>query len=556
MTRILCACLLLANICYAQSDNLYLHAKGYQLLDRLDIMLTNDTILGFTTVKPYNRKDITERIEYLDSLQQANPHALSLSAIDRYNMKRMLLDNSEWTRHYTDSFLRKPLLKHFYQSPAHMYMVNTPVFTLRVEPLLYLQYGKANDGTPNLYQNSRGLLLRGNIGKRISFYQYVTDTQERDPQFVQDWITKHDAVPGAGFYKPYKNGGYDYFDMKGGFSFKAARYFDIQFAYDKLFIGNGYRSLYISDFSNNYLFMRLRTRIWKLDYEMIIAQTIQSVPQKGREMKPVNYMAIHHLSIQLAKWLNLGIYENIMEDGKYGLQLSYLNPVIFYRAAESNLGAAGKCNIGIDLKSNIGRKVQLYGQLLINEFQIKDVMHYSSGAYANKHAFQLGGKYINALGIRNLDIQVEANLIRPFTYTNFDSVTNLTHYHQPLAHPLGASVREYIALLHYQPLKRLYLSAKLAWFKQGLDSAGVNMGGDIFRSYLSRTRSNGYFIGSGIPVTSLTANASASWELFENMFFDFSVTHRNYNVQAMPRSAVFFYMAGLRINMAKRTFDF
>lgn len=556
MRILLCICLLTAKLCTGQSDYLYLNNKAYALLDRLDIKLKNDSLLGFTTVKPYNRKLITERLEYIDSLQQVS-HTQTLSRIDKYNIRSFFMNNEEWTKSYSDSFqAKRPLFKSFYKTPAHMFVVNTPEFTMRVEPLLYLQYGHANDGSQYLYQNTRGLLIRGNVGRRLGYYTYVTDNQERDPAFVRDWVSQHNAVPGVGMYKPFKDNGYDYFDMKGGISFSAARYFHLQFAYDKLFIGNGFRSLYLSDFSNNYLYLRLHTRLWKLQYEMIIAETIQSVPQVEREMRPRNYMTIHHLSAQLAPWLNLGIYENIMEDGKYGLQLSYLNPVIFYRAAESNLGAAGKANIGIDLKSNLSHKVQLYGQILINEFHIKDVMNYKEGTYTNKHAFQLGAKYIDAFGIPNLDLQGELNLIRPYTYTNFDSVTNLTHYNQPLAHPLEASVKEWIALFRYQPTPKLYLSGKLIYYLRGLDSAGFNMGGDIFRSYLSRPRSHGYYIGTGIPVKSLTANLTASWELFENMFLDLNITHRSYNVQGSPSSAVFFYTTGIRINLARRTFDF
>ena len=68
-----------------------------------------------------------------------------------------------------------------------------------------------------------------------------------------------------------------------------------------------------------------------------------------------------------------------MESGVYGLQLSYLNPVIFYRATESNLGASGKANVAFDFKSNIGHHVQLYGTLLFDEFHIDQITNYGAG---------------------------------------------------------------------------------------------------------------------------------------------------------------------------------
>ena len=376
--------------------------------------------------------------------------------------------------------------------------------------------------------------------------------------YVRNFAAALNAVPGEGFYKSYGKDGtaFDFFDIRGGITFNIAKYIHLQYAYDKLFIGNGVRSLFLSDFSNNYLFLRLNTRLWKFKYEMVLAQTIQSVPQIARDMKPKNYMTLHHLSIQATKWLNVGLYENIMETGNNGLQLSYVNPLIFYRATESNLGASGKASLGVDLKANIAHKFQLYTQVLINEFHIKELLRYNDGAFVNKQAIQIGAKYVNAFTIKNLDLQVEYNLIRPFTYTNFDSTTNFTHYNQPLAHPLGASVKELIVVANYHPFPRLYLTGKLIHFVQGLDSAGVNMGGNIFNSYNTRTRNYGYFIGSGIPVNSTAATINLSYELFENGYFDISATHRSYNVSGQANSSVTFYNVGFRLNLQRREFNF
>lgn len=543
----------------AQSDDITLGTKECTILNRLDILLKNDSILGFNTVKPLNRAVFTGRIEYIDSLDKAGKLPVNLSSVDRSNIYRYLMDNAEWTKNKQDSFKsKKPLLHSFYQTPGHFISIKNKILSMEIDPVLNLQFGHSNDGTGNLYTNTRGVLIRGSIDKKIGFYSYFSDNQEMDPLYVRNFVSTNNAVPGVGFYKPFGAGGkgYDYFDFRGGISFNVAKYIHVQYAYDKLFIGNGYRSLFLSDFSNDYLFLRLSTRLWKLKYEMILAQTMQSVPHVQGEMKPKNYMAIHHLSLQAAKWLNVGLCENIMENGSNGLQLSYLNPVIFYRATESNLGLAGKASIGIDLKANIARKVQLYSQLLINEFHIHEILNYGDGAFVNKQALQLGGKYINAFGIDNLDLQMEGNLIRPFTYTNYDSVTNFTHYNQPLAHPLGANVKELILIANYQPLPKLYFTGKIITFKQGLDSAGINMGGNIFRSYTSRTRDYGYFIGTGIPVNSTAASLNISYEVFENAFFDFSATHRTYNVSGQPNSSVLFFNMGFRLNIQRREFNF
>ncbi len=544
-----------AGIC--QSDNLTLNTKDYTLMNQLDIKLQHDSTFSFSTVKPLNRQSMTERVEYIDSLDKAGTLPFQLSKVDRYNIRMFLMDNYEWTNHHQDSFrVKHPILHAFYETTAHLYAVDVKDFNLRVDPVLNLQYGHSNDGVGNTYQNTRGLLFRGSVANKIGFYTYISDNQEVDPLYVQQYVTAHNAVPGAAFYKDISRNGYDYFDFRGGISFTLAKYVHVQYAYDRLFIGNGFRSLDLSDFSAPYLFLRLNLRIWKLDYEMILAQTMQSVPQVGRDPKPQNYLSMHHLSAQIFKWFNLGLYENVMENGNYGFQLSYTNPIIFYRGIEGNLGAAGKCNIAIDAKSNIGRHVQLYGNILFDEFRANDLSNYGGGNWANKQALQGGVKYINAFGVHNLDLQGEMNLIRPFVYTNFDSTTNYTAYNQPLAHPLGANIREFDLLVNYQPIPRLYLAGKAIQYLQGLDSGGVNYGNNLFDTYNTRPFDNGWHIGTGLQVHSLTLSLNAAYEILNNTFLEFTVNHRTYNVETMPKSSTLWYQFGFRMNIARRVFDF
>ena len=90
--------------------------------------------------------------------------------------------------------------------------------------------------------------MRGRIGNKIGFATYLTDNQERDPLYVQQYATERKAVPGQGFYQDFKGNGYDYFDTRGYLTFSASKYIDLTFGYDKNFIGNGYRSLFLSDF--------------------------------------------------------------------------------------------------------------------------------------------------------------------------------------------------------------------------------------------------------------------------------------------------------------------
>ena len=543
-----------------QADRIPLGNKQYQLLDRLEIKLQNDSVLSFSNTRPFNRRIYTERVEYIDSLDKAGLISDQLSNVDRYNIRSLLMNNAEWTKPFGDSFrVRKPIWKTFFRTPAHLYETYSKDFTLIIDPVLNLQVGKSSEIDKVLFTNTRGITMRGNIGKKLGFYTYITENQERDPLYVQQYVNKHLGVPNAGYFKFLTGGGYDYFDARGGIDFTASKFINFRFGYDKLFLGNGYRSLKLSDFSNNFLYLQMDVQLRKFAYKSVYAELISSFnPIPNRDtVRYKNYMAFHHLGIQLTRWLNIGVYENVIYNGRNGIELSYLNPILFYRAVEMQLGSgSSKATIGFDVKSNLFKTLQLYGDLVIGEFVFKDLKNYGNGSWLNKQALQLGVKYIDVLGVKNLDLQAELNLVRPFMYAHKDSATAFTHYNTELAHPLGANFREYIAVVKYQPLNRLYLTGKLLYHYKGLDSAGVNMGGDLFRSYDSRPRDYDFFIGTGIPVKSLLASFSASYELLQNLFIDVSIANRSYNVQGQPNISEFFFSTGVRWNIGKREFEF
>lgn len=553
-------CILLSLHIAAQSDRIPIGNRQNDLLDRLDIKLQNDSLMSFSIIKPYNRKLYTQRVEWLDSMDKAGSLPVTLSKVDRYNINSLLMSNTEWTKDEGAAFRREnPFLKYFFKTDAHLYESYSKDFTIIVDPVLNLQAGKSSKVENALFVNTRGVSIRGNINKKIGFYSYLTENQERDPLFAQQYTGQHNGLPNAGYYKSFKRNGYDYFDARGGIDFAASKFFNFRFGYDKLFIGNGYRSLLLSDFSNNFLYLQMDVQLKKFSYKSVYAELI--APFDSRQNRDTvrykNYMAFHHLGIQLNKWLNVGVYENVLYNGSNGFELSYLNPVIFYRAIEMQMGSGtSKATIGVDAKANIKKTAQVYGQFVIGEFVFKELLRYGRGSWLNKQALQLGGKYINVAGIDNLDLLVEANWVRPFMYTHSNESTGFTHYNKELAHPLGANFSEYIAIVKYQPLNRLYLTGKLFYSHQGLDSAGQNMGNNLFLSYYTRPRDYDFFIGTGELAKRTQVSLSASYEFLQNLFVDVNISNRFYDIPTRSQRNEFFFSMGLRWNIARREFEF
>ena len=362
----------------AQSTYLNQGARETHFIDRMEIKQQKNTDLNFSALRPFNRKYIVQEVQFLDSARLGYRDStgvdkykewtdLDLTSVDEYNLQSLLMNNSEWVTVPKENFLsKKPLLNAFYKTKANFFEVNNKDFFLAVNPVVQLHQAVEPGYDQGIFLNSRGVSVRGLIGKKIGFSSSITDNQERGPQFFQQQVKNFRAVPGVGFYKTFKKTGVDYFDARGYFTFNAAKFIDFQFGYDKNFIGNGYRSLFLSDWGNSYLFAKINTKIWKLNYQKLFMELMPQFTKSGDTLLDRKYAAMHHLSINVTKWLNVGLFEGIIFGRKNHFDFQYLNPIIFLRHVEGTLGSPDNAVAGFDFKANVAHKLQFYGQFLLD----------------------------------------------------------------------------------------------------------------------------------------------------------------------------------------------
>lgn len=568
--------LLLPSFGFAQSSYLPQGDKQNILLERLEIKAQRDTVLNFSKTRPFNRQKyvmnginsfLADSISTTGELHQEDKllrraARKALSRVDEYNLRSIYLNNQEWlTPEQRASYLsKKPILKNFYTTPANLYEVHVKDFDLVVNPVFQYTISKESDNDQNLFLNTRGVTVRGKIADKIGFAAYITDNQERDPAYVQQFITDRTAVPGAGYYKDFKAaGGVDYFDARGYFTFNVTKYIDVVFGYDKNFIGNGQRSLFLSDFSNNTLFLKLNTRIWRFNYQNLFMELSNADRGRADRLIGKKYAVMHHLDIDITRWLNIGLFEGVVFGRQNKFEFGYLNPVIFYRSIEQQNGSEDNSIVGLDFKANVAKHFQFYGQLALDEFKLSEIRA-GNGWWANKFGIQLGAKYIDAFGLKNLDLQLEHNRVRPFTYSHRDSVANYTHYNQPLAHPLMANFSETIGVLRYQPAPKWMVLGKLIYYMQGRDSSAISYGSNIFLPNVLpyRDKEYGFDIGSGWKTNVLYGSLLLSYELRQNLFIEGNVVVRRQETKTPPlltnNTSVFTF--GVRWNVGRRDFDF
>ena len=546
---------------------------NYHLVDRVEIMNGELSPQVFTSVKPYNRLAISN--------YQFNSSA-EISSQDAFNRDYLLTDNSSFNYHislgYTDpqrgdienqkisdiALTQRSVFNTFYIRRMALYSVDTwepgkakSFLRMDINPVLGFQGGFDQIGNEAIYRNSRGLVIRGSISGKLGFYTYVSENQIRFPKYIRDEVDLSNAVYGTGLFKKFGQNGYDFFNAAGYITFSPIKEIMIQFGHDRNFIGNGYRSLILSDQAKEYPFLKLNTKVWKFNYMNLFMEHIDYAPTPDGDAFRRKFSALHHLSINIGKHLNIGFFENVIfdrqdstENNRY--EINYLNPIIFYRAAEHGLNSSDNVVMGMDWKWNFLKKFSFYGQFVLDEFKKNDFFAFND-SWRNKFGYQIGLKYLNVANISTLDLQLEYNHMRPYSYQHFTKSQNWIHFNQSLAHPLGANFSEFVGIVRYQPINKLFLVVILSNSRQGRDSvnATIHYGGNVLTDYYSRPDEDLAPMFQGLDSRVTMLDFQASYMLFHNLFIDCRVIYRKANGSYYDEAQNnFIFGGGIRLNTA------
>jgi hypothetical protein len=482
------------------------------------------------------------------------------SPIPWYEHRYLWIDNLNVKRKSRRMSYPHPLILYNYYGAFYSQKKTNYLFV--INPVLNFTGGKETSTGKTLYQNTRGAEIWGNIGgidKGVGFYTLFTENQMLLPDPYRFYPDSLNFVPNEFFFKPFKKqGAVDYFQARGYITFNAVKdIIKFQFGHDRHKIGNGYRSLILSDFAPQYLFFKINTDVGRLHYQNLFTQFTDNGQILGNTLFGKKYGVFHRLSFDLHKNLNVGVNEMVLFDRMDSTQsnqfdLNYLNPVIFYRSIESNLGSRDNSLMALDLNWKIRNRYMLYGQFLLDEFNLK-LIKSQPNWWANKYGYQLGGRAFDLFGIKRLDLLLEYNRCRPYTYSHKRPTQSYSHFNQPLAHPLGANFSEAVMEIKYKPGHKWYVNALLVYAKTGRDSflMGRNYGSNILRSYDTRATEFGSVMFMGRMQDLAIAELMVSYMLRHNLFIDARI-----NTRTFGSSSNMFYSLGLRLNCQARKLDY
>lgn len=428
---------------------------------------------------------------------------------------------------------------------------------LQVLPQIDEQVGYDGLAKRGVNEISGGAYARLDINSNFSAAATFIGGNVSYPGFTDTIVSQYKIIPGLG--RAYgNNGNYTFTNFTGYLSYSPSKIVTFQLAKDKIFIGEGYRSLLLSDVANSYPYFKTTVNIWHLQYSFWYSMFQDIYSPTGTLNKSLNrYGTFHYLSWNVTKNFNFSFFETIIFQGTDSLRHrnfdpTYLNPIIFYRPVEYSLGSGDNALLGFNTSVKFTNHFKLYGQVIIDEFNLTYIRQ-RNGWWANKQGFQVGLKYINALGIKNLSLQGEFNYVRPYTYSHASEQQNYSQFNQPLAHPFGSNFYEALGFITYKH-KNWQIDLKGIYAVIGRDTTGSatsDVGQNIFLSYDLHNKEFGNSIAQGVKYNYKQAEFKFTYFLIRglNLRLEAGIIERYITAADGYVSATPYFYAGIKTSM-------
>jgi hypothetical protein len=363
--------------------------------------------------------------------------------------------------------------------------------------------------------NTRGFQFGGTIGTKFSFYTSGYENQAAFPDYYTDYVRQIGFIPGQAYDRDPSKTYRDYSYVTAIISYTPIKQLNVTLGQDKTFIGDGYRSLLLSDYSAPYPLLRVTANVGHVQYMMmwtymqdLFAPKFDTFGSNRRK-----WGLFHYLDWNVSNSVSFGFFNAYIapeaddQGNRRGFDVNFINPVIF----SSSFGPSkqpGNALVGFTGKYKILDKTALYGQFVIDRFKGGDF--FGSDNTSNTNGLQLGIRGADIFGVNKLNYLLEYNAVKPYTYSSTQTLTTYTYFSQPLGDPLGANFRELMGIVNYT-VGRFDFQGQLMYAKYGLDQAGQNNGKDVTKPFVPTLNST--IIGQGLRTDLYYAEGTVAFML-------------------------------------------
>jgi hypothetical protein len=436
-------------------------------------------------------------------------------------------------------------------------------FWCAVDPIVDLEMGHDFQIDSMHYKlwNTRGIRVQAKFLDKVSFVTTFYETQATLPDYQKSFFQNHGefvlngalttykqvnaVVPGYARTKNFKTNGYDFAFAEGYLTISPNRNFNVQFGNGNHFIGNGYRSLLLSDNSTNYPFLKLETNLLngRIQYHVMYNVMTNLYRLKYFETPEATYErklgAFHFLEFAVTQKFNVGIFEGAVWRHTDSLGTHKPDPLFANPLILSNSLIKGESDpvynsiLGLNASYSFFKTI-LYGQAVIDHGKIS--------------AYQAGIKSYDVL-IPKLDLQFEYNHADQNTYLTENKRYNYSHANLSLAHPLTGAFDELVFRINYQ-YKRWFVQNHTTYSAR-YENDTLNFGGNILE-----------------PVSDIALQFYDRKKVFYNQFeigyrfnkrYNFQTyvgyLYRNDNAQLSSSVTQYIYF-GFRTRLRNKRFDY
>ena len=217
------------------------------------------------------------------------------------------------TRHYYDLELRL--------TKKHLIDIHDGGFHVSIDPAFQFEYGKElYDKDTSVtraaleYFNGRGFLVKGDFGPKVSFQSTFYENQAVMPTYLYLFSENTGVIPGQGRKKEFNQRGLDFAWAMGNVSWTPKRWLNIQLGHGRHFVGNGYRSVLLSDNTFPYPYVKFSalTNNGRFQYTTIYSK-LQDIgiylPSSSADKQFFwKHATFHHASVNLGP-AQIGLFE-------------------------------------------------------------------------------------------------------------------------------------------------------------------------------------------------------------------------------------------------------
>ncbi|HEX2936819.1 MAG TPA: hypothetical protein VHO72_15795 [Bacteroidales bacterium] len=384
---------------------------------------------------------------------------------------------------------------------------------VRISPVLDASFSYRKEGNDLLYQFGQGVYASGKVGKKAGFELSAVLYEQKFGDQENTLLQTYNLVPGHNRYLWRSGSNTGYLSIRGYAYWRPLKWLTLKAGNDKQFIGDGGRSFIFSENAAAYPFLQTRLNIWKINYTHQVMFMRDVIPDSGA-LRFSKYATMHTLSINATKRLNLYIFEAVVWRAQDSVRhrtfdVTYLNPFLFFRPVEFNMGSPDNVLMGIGGKWIIGKQSFLYGQFMLDEFKLKEIKA-NNGWWSNKFAYQMGFKTFGLFKKYKSVFLAEYNHCRPFTYAHTYTTGNYGYLYRPLAHPMGSNFRELYMQFGISLPKQWFVDASASLSRYGTDPQGTNYGSDLYKRQYTYTKPYGNTTAQGIVNNEATLSLNLS----------------------------------------------